>query len=103
MLQLNFDNLFKIFRNNPSLSVSKGLLMSRAYQFDDYRQLVKSRGQGFLDLPKDILYCGIYRDDVYHNIQTGFLEGDIFIYMVLDKKKSRFLIELWSECLQGTI
>jgi len=95
MLQLNFDNLFKIFRNNPSLSVSKGLLMSRAYQFDDYRQLVKSRGQGFLDLPKDIYglsrikaFCrqveGRYQEIVILAI-GGSMLGPETLLKVLDK------------------
>jgi glucose-6-phosphate isomerase len=50
MLTVNFDNLFKVYNQDPKHGVSTSELENYKTQFDNYKDKILSRKQGFLDL-----------------------------------------------------
>jgi glucose-6-phosphate isomerase len=51
MLTVDFSNLFTIFQNAPQNGLSPDDFKQYESQFEDYKKLILSRKQGFLDLP----------------------------------------------------
>jgi glucose-6-phosphate isomerase len=53
MLKLNLENVFSLYEVNKESGILPSLLKQKSQDFDKYRDLIKSRGQGFIDLPSD--------------------------------------------------
>lgn len=98
MLTVDFQNLFKIQTQNPKHGLSEQDFASWETKFEDYKQLILSRKQGFLDLgnqPENLekisaftkLIVGKYTDIVILGI-GGSMLGPLTILDALNRKQS---------------